>query len=71
MHSLSTRAASFTRMCGRFVKFMRMLAGVYTKHDPQSSNPNQVMVIMFSAELGAVDEPHRHLKSFMEGRRLL
>ena len=56
---------------GRFVKSMRRLAGVYTHHDPQPSNPNQVMVIMFSVELGAVDEPHRHLKSFMKGRRLL
>ena len=45
---------------------MGMLASVYTNHDPQPSNPNQVMVIMFSVELGAVDEPHRHLKSFME-----
>jgi hypothetical protein len=50
---------------------MRMLASVYTNQDPQLSNPDQVMVIMFSVELGAVDEPHRHLKSFMEGRGLL
>ena len=35
---------------------MRMLATVYTNDDPQPSNPNQVMVIMFSVELGAVDE---------------
>src|SRR5688572_28872431 len=52
-------------------KFIRKLASVYTNHDPQPSNPNQVMVIMFSVELRAVDEPHRHLKSFMEGRECL
>ena len=48
-----------------------MLPSVYTNHHPQPSNPNQVMVIMFSVELGAVDEPHRHLKPFMKRRRLL
>jgi hypothetical protein len=29
------------------------------------------MIIMVGIELGAVDEPHRHLKPFMKGRRLL
>jgi len=48
-----------------------MSGSVYTNHDPQPSYLNQVMVIMFSVELGAVDETHRHLKSFMEGRGLL
>ena len=48
-----------------------ILAIVHTNHDPQLSNPNQVMVIMFSVELGAVDESHRHLKPFMKGRGLL
>ena len=43
------------------------LARVYTNHDSQLSNPKQVMVIMFSVELGAVDEPHGHLKPFMKG----
>ena len=50
---------------------MRMSASVYTDHDPQPSNPNQVMVIMFRVELGTIDETHRHLKSFMERRGLL
>jgi hypothetical protein len=50
---------------------MRMSGSVYAGHDPQLSNPNQVMVIVFSVELGAVDQPHRYLESFMEGRRLL
>src|SRR5687767_10394117 len=56
---------------GQFVNFMRMSASVYANHDPQPSDPNQVMVIMFSVELGAVDESHRHLKPFMKGRGLL
>ena len=29
------------------------------------------MVVMLSVELRAVDETHRHLKAFMEGRALL
>ena len=45
-----------------------LLASVSTNHDPQPSNPKQVMVIMLSVELRAVDEPHRYLKSFMESR---
>src|SRR5690349_7513769 len=62
--------------CARFALgikegFRRMLASVYANHDPQPTNANQVMVIMFSVELGAVDEPHRHLKPFMKGRGLL
>jgi hypothetical protein len=42
---------------GGFGRFMRMLvlASVYTNHDPQPSNPNQVMVVVFSIELSAVD----------------
>ena len=56
---------------GRFVQFMRVSASVQTNQEAQPSNPEQVMVIMFSVELGAVDEPHRHLKPFMKGRGLL
>ena len=40
---------------------LRLSASVPTNHDPQPSNPNQVMVIMFSVALGTVDEAHRHL----------
>ena len=46
---------------------MRVLARVHTKHSPQPANPDEVMVIVFAAELRAVDQPHRHLKPFMEG----
>lgn len=41
------------------------------EHDPQPSNPNQVMVIMLSVELGIVDQSHRHLKLFMKRRGFL
>jgi hypothetical protein len=59
------------RSDNRAASYNSSLASVYTNQDPQPSNPNQVMVIMFSVELGAVDEPHRHLKPFMKGRGLL
>jgi hypothetical protein len=48
-----------------------MSASVYTNQDPQLSNAMKVMVIMLGIELGAIDETHRHLKPFMEGRGLL
>ena len=40
---------------------LRMLASVETKQGPQSSNPDEVVVIMFGVELRAVDKAHRHL----------
>jgi hypothetical protein len=48
-----------------------MLASDQTKHGPQPSNPDEVVVIVFGVELRAVDKAHRYLKSFMEGRRTL
>jgi hypothetical protein len=48
-----------------------MSASVQTKHGPQPSNPDEVVVIVFGVELSAVDKAHRCLQSFMEGRRTL
>jgi hypothetical protein len=42
-------------------------ASIKTKHGPQPSNPDEVMVIVFGVELRAIDKTHRHLKAFMEG----
>ena len=50
---------------------MPMSAGVQTEHGPQASNPDEVVVIVFGVELRAVDEAHRDLESFMEGRGTL
>lgn len=41
------------------------------KQRPDRPDPEQVMVIVFSVELSAVDQAHRHLKSFVEGCCLL
>jgi hypothetical protein len=48
-----------------------MSASVQTKHGPQRSNPDEVVVIVFGVELRTVDKAHRYLKSFVEGRRTL
>ena len=50
---------------------MRMLASALTKQRPDGPYSEQVMVIVFRVELSAVDQPHPHLKTFVEGRCLL
>ena len=47
---------------------MRMLASASTKQRPDGPDAEQVVVIVFRVELSAVDQPHRHLKAFVEGR---
>ena len=46
-------------------------AGARTKHGPQRSNSDEVVIIVLGVELRAVDKPHRYLQSLMEGCRKL
>ena len=61
--------APFAPVRSRSFRCNSMLAGVNTKDGPQASNPDEMVVIVFGVELRAIDQAHRDLKSFMEGRR--